>query len=85
MSHPLTVIENKATPAERVAALEAEAKQAVAEHLTQACEMAGELAALAEQIGAGGDLYPAGPKEAFRQMSIRLRADLNTIKAVVTR
>jgi hypothetical protein len=86
MNRALTIVKpSPPTVQERVAAAQAEARQAVAEHLTEFAEAAESFARLAQEVADGGDIYAPGIRDLARRMGERTNADLATLQLLAER
>jgi hypothetical protein len=71
--------------AERVRRLEGEAQGAAREHVQALEQSLAAAAAVAEQIGRGGEAYPIGARELARRLAADLSAAATTLAAIAGR
>ena len=71
--------------AERVRRLEAEAQGAARQHVLALEHALGDAAAVAEQIGRGGEAYPVGAREMARRLAADLAGAATTLAAIAGR
>jgi hypothetical protein len=91
-SHPvLTVVQTAndsvqvQTLAERIARLQAEAKNLAREQVTALETKLGEAAALADEIAQGGDAYPVGVRELARKLAEETPRTVMNFEAIIAR
>ncbi len=86
MTPALTVVPVTTAPlAERVQALQAQARELAAEHVAHFLAQLDEVAALAAEIATGGEAYSPGVKETARQVADQAPQAALNIRAIVGR
>lgn len=71
--------------AQRVAALQSDARKVAAEHVQLIEDVAVELRSMLADVIKGGDAYHVGVREAYRSLDIVLAKHLATVTAIRTR
>jgi preprotein translocase subunit SecA len=92
MSPSLSVVANNdvaakktETVAERVRALQAEAKQLAKDHIHALTAAMADAERLAAEIAEGGDAYPAGVRDLARRFAEDCEARVQTLEAITAR
>jgi DNA-binding ferritin-like protein len=79
-------VRNKAdTVAERVRALQAEAKGLAREHVLELEHLLLQVEKMSAEIAEGGDAYPAGVRDIARRLAEECEAKVQTLEAIVSR
>jgi hypothetical protein len=73
------------TVAERVRRLQTEARSLARDHVASMVAAMADLERLADEIAKGGEAYPAGVREAARQLAEELGARGPTVSLIATR
>jgi preprotein translocase subunit SecA len=92
MSPSLSVVANNdvaakktETVAERVRALQAEAKQLAKDHIHALTAAMADAEKMAVEIAEGGDAYPAGVRDLARRFAEDCEARVQTLEAITAR
>ncbi len=70
---------------QRAARLQAEAKQVAKDHIASLSAAMREVSALADEVSQGGDIYPAGVKDAAARLIKDMLDRAESIDAIVAR
>jgi hypothetical protein len=71
--------------AQRVRALQAEARALALQHSDQLAEALARVASLSAEIATGGEAYPVGVRELARRLAEDVAADSLTARALIDR
>lgn len=86
--HVVTPEDGTAKPqsvAQRIQALQAEARDLAREHIRALCAAITEVERMAAEIAVGGDAYPAGVRDLARRFAEDAEARVQTLEAITAR
>lgn len=73
------------SPAVRAAGLLAQAKHEAGVHVGLILSQMGDVARMADDVATGGDIYPAGVRDAFRRLADHLQIEAQRVAVIMER